>query len=82
MVLYWSPAMIRCSAAMVASLPVTGGSGVTPAAFSAATAPPAVPSLAATMPLIWSPKRVICPAVHSCAFGGAQSGVSNSDSLV
>jgi hypothetical protein len=48
-------------AAIVASLPVTGGTGSTPAAFSAAIAPP-VPSLAATIPLISSPKRVIWPA--------------------
>ncbi len=33
MVLYWSPAMMSCSAAIVASLPVTGGSGSTPAAL-------------------------------------------------
>ena len=49
-VLYWSPAMISCSAAIVASLPVTGGTGSTPAALKAAMAPPPVPSLAATTP--------------------------------
>ena len=32
-VLYWSPEMISCKAAMVASLPVTGGTGSTPAAL-------------------------------------------------
>jgi hypothetical protein len=82
MVLYWSPAMMSCSAAIVASFPVTGGTGCTPAALKAAMAPPPVPSLAATTPLILSPKRVICPAAHSCAFGGAHSGVSNSARVV
>ena len=81
-VLYWSPAMMSCSAAIVASLPVTGGTGSTPAALNAAMAPPAVPSLAATTPTIWSPKRVIWPLAHCCAFGGAQSGVSNSASVL
>jgi hypothetical protein len=80
MVLYWSPAMISCSAAMVASLPVTGGTGLTPAALKAAMAPPPVPSLAATTPTIWAPKRAIWPLAHCCALGGAQSGVSNSAS--
>ena len=82
MVLYWSPAMISCSAAIVASLPVTGGSGSTPAALSAAIAPPPVPSLAATMPTIWSPKRGIWPLVHSWALAGNQSGVSYSASVL
>ena len=82
MVLYWSPEMMSCSAAIVASLPVTGGTGSTPAALKAAMAPPPVPSLAATTPTMSAPKRVIWPLVHSCAFGGAQSGVSNSASVL
>ena len=82
MVLYWSPEMMSCSAAIVASLPVTGGTGSTPAAFSAAIAPPPVPSFAATMPRMSAPKRWIWPLVHSCALGGAHSGVSNSASVL
>ena len=46
MVLYWSPAMMSCRPAMVASLPVTGGTCSTPATLNPAIAPPAVPSLA------------------------------------
>ena len=82
MVLYWSPAMISCNAAIVASLPLTGGTGLTPAALKAAIVPPAVPSLAATTPTICDPKRVTCPLTHCWAFGGAQSGVSNSASVL
>ena len=59
MVLYWSPEMISCRPAVVASLPVTGGTGLTPAALKAAIAPPPVPSLAATTPSIFVPKREI-----------------------
>src|SRR6185312_746139 len=76
MVLYWSPLMIRWIAAISASLPVTGGMGDTPAAFRAAIEPPAVPSLAATMPVILSPNWVIWPATQSWAFDGCHSGVS------
>ena len=79
-VLYWSPATIRCAAATSKSLPVTGGTGVAPAALNAAIAPPPVPSFAATTPTIWLPNRVICPDTQSCAFAGCQSGVSNSAS--
>ena len=57
-VLCWSPAMISCKAATVASSPVSGGTGLTPAALKAATAPPPVPSLAATTPMMSAPKRV------------------------
>ena len=46
-VMYCSPARIRCTAASSASWPVTGGGAANPVAFIAATAPPAVPSLAA-----------------------------------
>ena len=81
MVLYWSPAMMSCSPAMVASLPVTGGTGSTPAALKAAIAPPAVPSLAATTPTIFLRKREIWPPTHCCAFAGVQSGVSYSASV-
>ena len=66
----------------MASLPVTGGTGLTPAALSAAIAAPPVPSLAATTPTIFFPKRVIWPLAHCCAFGGAQSGVSYSASVL
>ena len=80
MVLYWSPAMISCRPATVASLPLTGGTAP-PADLKAAIVPPPVPSLAATTPAILSsPKREIWPATHFCAFSGFQSIVSYSAS--
>jgi hypothetical protein len=82
MVFSWSPAMMSCSPATVASFPVTGGTGLTPAALSAAMAPPAVPSLAATMPTIFLPNRETWPDVHCCALEGCQSGVSYSASVL
>ena len=66
---------------MVASLPVTGGTGLTPAALNAAIAPPPVPSLAATTPTIRLPKREIWPLAHCCARAGTHSGVSYSASV-
>ena len=50
--MYWSPVMIRWIAESSASCPVTIGHGWTLAAFSAETAPLAVPSLAAYTPTI------------------------------
>ena len=82
MVLYWSPEMISCSPAMVASLPVTGGTGFTPAALNAAMVPPPVPSLAATTPAIRPGNRAICPPTQSWAFVGSHSGVSYSARVV
>ena len=61
-------------------MPDTGGTGLTPAALKAAIAPPPVPSFAATTPLILPGNLEIWPATQSWAFGGAQSGVSNSAS--
>jgi hypothetical protein len=78
-VMYCSPARIRWIAASSASWPVTGGSGLNPAPFIAAMAPPAVPSLAAYTPTILSlPSAVIACSISRCALSGLHCGVSYS----
>jgi hypothetical protein len=74
----WSPTRIRCSAAVSASCPVTGTCG-RPAAFIAAIAAPAVPSLAAQTPTTVRPRSVgRTRAVHAFALSGLHSAVSDS----
>src|SRR3954451_4870728 len=55
--LYCVSGTMRCAAAVSESLPVTGGTGFTPAVLIAEMAPPPVPSLAATSAKIWLWKR-------------------------
>src|SRR3979411_435982 len=69
--MYWVPATIRWIAARSASCPVTGGSGVTPAAFIAAMAPPPVPSLAARTPSTLLLSAVRAWVISVCALSGA-----------
>src|ERR671933_473039 len=77
-VMYWSPVRMRWMAANSASCPVTGGQGLTPAAFIAAIAPPAVPSLAAYTPSTLFPSAVSAWVISFWAWSGLQSGVSYS----
>src|SRR4030081_3057736 len=57
---------------------VTGGHGVTPAAFMAAMAPPAVPSLAAYTPSTLLLNAVSAWVISSWALSGLHFGVSYS----
>src|SRR3981081_3103335 len=72
------PATIRWIAASSASWPVIGGRGLTPAAFMAAIAPPAVPSLAAYAPSTLLLNAVSAWVISSWALSGLHFGVSYS----
>ena len=81
MVLYWSPATIRWTAASSASLPVTGGTGVDAGGLEGGDGA-AAGAVVGRDDARRSGRRnwVIWPLTQSWAFGGSQSGVSNSAS--
>src|SRR5258708_25396569 len=74
----WVPETIRWIAASSASWPVIGGSGLTPAAFMAAMAPPAVPSFAASTPSTLLFSAVKAWVISFWALSGLHIGVSYS----